>query len=255
MLGCFTILNYNFLMAAQLFDPNSSKVFTLSRSRIDNFIECHRCFYLTNRIGIARPPSFPFNLNNAVDNLLKNEFDIYREKQEPHPIMIENRINALPYQHPDIEEWREALRHGAKRLHEPTNLLLRGGLDDVWIDTDTKELIVVDYKATSKRGEVSLDADWQIGYKRQVEFYQWLLRGNSFDVSDTAYFVYCNGIADKDEFNDNLEFKTKLIPYKGNDGWIEPTLFELKETLMSDETPEASPSCSYCNYVKKTLTI
>jgi|TARA_B110000438_G_scaffold65900_1_gene66420 hypothetical protein len=242
-------------MAAQLFDPNSSKVFTLSRSRIDNFIECHRCFYLTNRIGIARPPSFPFNLNNAVDNLLKNEFDIYREKQEPHPIMIENRINALPYQHPDIEEWREALRHGAKRLHEPTNLLLRGGLDDVWIDTDTKELIVVDYKATSKRGEVSLDADWQIGYKRQVEFYQWLLRGNSFDVSDTAYFVYCNGIADKDEFNDNLEFKTKLIPYKGNDGWIEPTLFELKETLMSDETPEASPSCSYCNYVKKTLTI
>jgi len=242
-------------MAAQLFDPNSSKVFTLSRSRIDNFIECHRCFYLTNRIGIARPPSFPFNLNNAVDNLLKNEFDIYREKQEPHPIMIENRINALPYQHPDIEEWREALRHGAKRLHEPTNLLLRGGLDDVWIDTDTKELIVVDYKATSKRGEVSLDADWQIGYKRQVEFYQWLLRGNSFDVSDTAYFVYCNGIADKDEFNDNLEFKTKLIPYKGNDGWIEPTLFELKETLMTDDTPEASPSCSYCNYVKKTLTI
>jgi hypothetical protein len=194
-------------------------------------------------------------LNNAVDELLKNEFDLYRETQEPHPIMIDNRINALPYQHPDIEEWREALRHGVKRFHEPTNLLLRGGLDDVWIDNDTNQLIVVDYKATSKKGEVSLDADWQISYKRQVEFYQWLLRGNSFDVSDTAYFVYCNGIANKDEFNNVLEFKTKLIPYKGNDKWIEPTLLDLKATLMADQPPEASQNCSYCSYVRKTLTI
>ena len=102
---------------------------------------------------------------------------------------------------------------------------------------------------------MSLDAEWQIGYKRQVEFYQWLLRGNSFDVSDTAYFVYCNGIANKDEFNNNLEFKTKLIPYKGSDQWIEPTLMDLKATLMADQPPEASQNCSYCSYVKKTLTI
>ena len=242
-------------MAAQLFNPNSEETFTLSRSRIESFLECSRCFYLINRVGITRPPSFPFNLNNAVDELLKNEFDLYRETQEPHPIMIDNRINALPYQHPDIEEWREALRHGVKRFHEPTNLLLRGGLDDVWIDNDTNQLIVVDYKATSKKGEVSLDADWQISYKRQVEFYQWLLRGNSFDVSDTAYFVYCNGIANKDEFNNVLEFKTKLIPYKGNDKWIEPTLLDLKATLMADQPPEASQNCSYCSYVRKTLTI
>jgi len=67
-------------MPAKLFNPNSEEPFVLSRSRIDNFIECERCFYLTNKIGIARPPSFPFNLNNAVDELLKNEFDVYREK-------------------------------------------------------------------------------------------------------------------------------------------------------------------------------
>ncbi len=64
-------------MPAILFDPSSDEPFVLSRSRVDNFLECSRCFYLTNRVGIARPPSFPFNLNNAVDELLKNEFDIY----------------------------------------------------------------------------------------------------------------------------------------------------------------------------------
>ena len=42
-----------------------------------------------------------------------------------------------------------------KRLHPETNLILRGGLDDLWINTETQQLIVVDYKATSKKGEVS----------------------------------------------------------------------------------------------------
>ena len=81
-------------MPAKLFSPDSKEPFVLSRSRIDNFLDCRRCFYLTNRVGIARPPSFPFNLNNAVDELLKNEFDIYREKGEPHPIMVENNLKA-----------------------------------------------------------------------------------------------------------------------------------------------------------------
>ena len=58
-------------MPAKLFHPDLEEPFVLSRSRIDNFLECRRCFYLTNRVGIARPPSFPFNLNNAVDELLK----------------------------------------------------------------------------------------------------------------------------------------------------------------------------------------
>ena len=51
------------------------------------------------------------------------------------------------------------------------------------------ELIVVDYKATSKDGEVTLDAPRQDGYKRQMEFYQWLLRCNGFTVS--AHRVLC----------------------------------------------------------------
>ena len=51
------------------------------------------------------------------------------------------------------------------------------------------------------------------------------------------------------------EFKTKLIPYKGNDSWVEPTLYDLKETLMKDEVPVADPKCSYCSYVKKTLMV
>jgi hypothetical protein len=51
------------------------KNWKLSRSKIDLFLECPRCFYLDNKLGLKRPPGYPFALNSAVDLLLKKEFD------------------------------------------------------------------------------------------------------------------------------------------------------------------------------------
>ena len=134
---------------------------------------------------------------------------------------------------------------------EETNFFLYGLLDDVWINTKTDQLIVVDYKATSKDGEVSLDAPWQISYKRQVEIYQWLLRKNGFDVQETAYFVYCNAIKKNILFDNKLHFKTKLIGYKGDDSWIEGTIKKMKSCLDSDNTPDSNKNCEHCRYVLK----
>ena len=167
-----------------IFDPNSSKPFKLSRSKIDLFINCPRCFYIDRRLGTGLPPGFPFNLNSAVDHLLKKEFDLYRSKQEPHPVMTEYNIDAIPYQHSDLDDWRENFK-GVQFHHTNTNFILTGAVDDIWVNPEG-ELIVVDYKSTSKEGEVTLDADWQQGYKRQMEFYQWLLRQSGFKVSDTG---------------------------------------------------------------------
>jgi len=109
---------------------------------------------------------------------------------------------------------------------------------------------VADYKATSKAEEVSLDADWQIGYKRQMEVYQWLLRQNDFKVSNVGYFVYCNGDVDKEAFDGKLEFKIKLIPYEGNDIWVEQTIINLHKCLMGDTLPQAGLDCDFCQYRK-----
>ena len=136
-------------------------------------------------------------------------------------------------------------------LDEDTNFYIYGLLDDVWINTKTDQLIVVDYKATSKDGEVSLNAPWQISYKRQVEIYQWLLRKNGFDVQDTAYFVYCNAIKRDIAFENKLHFKVKLIGYKGDDSWIPSTIKKMKLCLDSDEAPSPSKNCEYCRYVIK----
>jgi CRISPR/Cas system-associated exonuclease Cas4 (RecB family) len=152
-----------------------------------------------------------------------------------------------------IDEWRENFK-GVRYEHEPTNLLITGAVDDIWQNKDG-ELIVVDYKATSKNEEVSLDADWQMGYKRQMEVYQWLLRRLGFKVSNRGYFVYCNGKSDKEAFDGKVEFDVVLLPYDGDDSWIEDKLAELKECLDNANPPEPSTDCEYCGYAQARRTI
>ena len=231
--------------------PEKDDFYKLSRSKVDFFLNCPRCFYMDRKLGIGQPPGFPFNLNSAVDNLLKNEFDYYRSIQKPHPYIEKLGLNAVPFQHEKLDKWRHNFS-GVIYQHEALKLHLFGAVDDIWISLDTEELIVVDYKATSKNSEVNLDADWQIGYKRQMDFYQYLLRNNGFKVSDTGYFVYCNGIKQKDRFDEKLEFKISLLDYTGNTNWIEKTLENLVNLLNQEEIPGYTEDCKYCEYQEKT---
>jgi hypothetical protein len=184
-----------------------------------------------------------------VDLLLKKEFDLHRAAGSAHPLMSAYGIEAIPLAHELMNEWRDAKHAGIKYLHSPTNFLVTGGVDDVWVNPEG-EYIIVDYKATAKSGEVSLDADWQIGYKRQMEVYQWLFRRNGYKVSETGYFVYCNGITDKEAFDGKLEFEVKVIPYLGKTDWVEKTLFDIHQTLLNDQLPPMAEGCTYCRYVQ-----
>jgi CRISPR/Cas system-associated exonuclease Cas4 (RecB family) len=237
---------YNSRRKGNLYDVNSQFPFRLSRSKIDLFLNCPRCFYLDRKLGVAQPPGYPFSLNSAVDKLLKKEFDVLREKGEPHPLMTKFGINAIPYQDDRLDEWRDPFK-GITYPVPNTNLVITGGVDDIW-QSPNGELIIVDYKATSKEEEVSLDAEWQIGYKRQMEIYQWLFRMNNFKVAKTGYFVYCNGKTDGDRFDAKLEFDIKILPYIGDDAWVEKAVMDAYECLKSNQIPQSSADCDYCNY-------
>ena len=231
--------------------PEKNDLYKLSRSKVDNFLNCQRCFYLDRRMGIGHPPGFPFNLNSAVDNLLKNEFDYYRNIKKPHPYIERLGLNAIPFEHENLDKWRNNF-NGVVYQHKEFKLHLFGAVDDIWINLDSGELIVVDYKATSKNDEINLDADWQIAYKRQMEFYQYLLRNNGFKVSNTGYFVYCNGRRKKERFDEKLEFDISLLDYTGDDSWIEKTLSDLISLLRQEKIPGYNEDCDYCKYQIET---
>ncbi|MDO8571328.1 MAG: hypothetical protein Q7R79_01485, partial [bacterium] len=148
-----------------IFDPQSKDPFKLSRSKIELFLQCPRCFYVDRRLGVSQPPGFPFNLNSAVDHLLKKEFDIHRAQNKTHPLMAQYGVDAVPFQHKKLDEWRENFK-GVQYHHTQSNFIITGAVDDIWVNP-MGELIVVDYKSTSKDSEVTIDAEWQDSYKRQ----------------------------------------------------------------------------------------
>jgi CRISPR/Cas system-associated exonuclease Cas4 (RecB family) len=240
------------------YKPGQAAPYKISRSKIDLFMQCPRCFWLDVRLGIKRPSSPPFQINKAIDELFKKEFDAHRAAKTRHPLMESYELDLIPFQHANIDIWRDVPRTGIEFLHKETNLVLWGGVDDIWVDPKTQELVIVDYKATAKKGEVSLDAQWQDMYKRQLEVYQWLFRQNGFKVSDTGYFVYANGRMDLAGFYDKVEFRTKIIPYTGSDDWVEPTVKKMKQCMDNGEMPEmgknvmdSSKGCEFCIYARQ----
>ena len=232
-----------------VYDPSSKEAYKISRSKLENFMHCPRCFYLDRRLGVGQPPGYPFNLNTAVDHLLKKEFDIFRESGKKHPLIEKYGVDARPVSHEELDRWRANFK-GIEYLHEPTNFLVTGAIDDLWINSKN-EYIVVDYKATSKNEEITaLDQAWQDGYKRQMEIYQWLLRRNGLKVSKTGYFVYCNGVTDRDRFDNKLDFELSLIAYEGDDAWVEKEIIAAHKCLNSSDIPKPNPECDYCQYVQ-----
>lgn len=241
-----------------LYNPADDEPFKLSRSKIDLFLQCPRCFYLDRKLGINQPSGAPFTLNNAVDALLKREFDLYRELGTVHPFIQGQGIEAIPFSHPEIEAWRNN-RIGLQFLHFPTNFLLTGAIDDVW-KLPTGELVVVDYKAKAtskeitlepkkkKNGEIVKTDRYLISYVNQLEFYQWLFRQNGFKVSNTGYFVFANAQTDRASFEDKLIFEKVLIPHDGDDSWVEPTLLKIKNCLNNDKVPDLTVDCQLCQF-------
>ena len=233
---------------------SKDKAFRISRSKFSDFLTCERCFYLEIVKGLKNIDTIPFTLNNAVDELVKKEFEFHRDKQTPHKVMTDNNINAVPFKHPDIKKWQNARNQGIDFIHPKHNLKLAGGIDDVWLNKDNGKLIVVDYKAQSKIDEKKtkdyLEDPYHEGYKLQLDFYRYLFEKNKFKVQTTGYFVVYNATLERDNFKNKLDFTCDLIPYKTNSDHIEEKLTKMKKVMDGNIIPKSSKYCQNCAFIK-----
>ena len=245
--------------ASSIYTPGSNKVFKISRSKFSNFIDCPRCFYLDRVKGLKEPSMPGWALNTAVDDLLKKEFDNHRKTQTPHPIMKDYNLNFIPFLHDDIDKWRNSLSGGISYQDKDTNLIIHGGVDDLWFNKDTEELVVVDYKAQSKNGSVDAEtylADkYHQSYKIQMDIYVHILRKMGFKVSDTTYFMVCNGEKNYERFDAKINFTIKLVPYVSSCDWIPNKLKQMKSTLDSKTIPKQNIECEKCVYMESYNSI
>jgi hypothetical protein len=264
------------------YNPDNPAPYELSRSAIEKMIRCEACFWL-EKVKRVKTPGMPgFNLNTNTDTLLKKDFDAVRG-QGPHPLMVAAGVSHLrPFWHEDMGKWAESLHFGAEGRfhfdHPETHIRFGGGLDDVWENIETGELHIVDYKSTAQLGKVSkpldesfiaapLDAsvpDYKIGYRRQMDMYQWIARRLGFKVSDTGYFVYVDGqhrdesgmLAQGNPYEAWMRFNVSVIPYHGNDAWVEDALRRAKQLVSEvSECPSHAADCEHGQYLAKVLEV
>ncbi len=247
------------------FKPDNPEPYELSRSRIETFIGCKACFWL-QQIGNVKPPQMPaFTINTTTDILLKRDADAVRGKLSL-PLWEENGLgHMIPFEHEHLENWTNSLNYGKDDtffnvIHEETNIKLGGGLDDVFLNTESGQIHIVDYKSTAQgtrspdkyeKKPVSLDDPWKMAYKRQMDMYVWVARNKGFDVSNTGYFVYVDAqhkdidgmLTDRKKPSTAwMEFDTSIIAYEADPSWIEPTLLEIKDFLLYQYAcPEHTP--------------
>ena len=238
--------------------------YELSRGRVENYLKCKACFWLEQLHGV-KPPEFPsFTINTTTDILLKRDADAVRGKSTL-PLWEEAGLgHMIPWEYENLGNWANSMQYGLNdtyfnTVHDETNIKFGGGLDDVFLNTKTEQLHIVDYKSQAQGTRSpdnyqvkpsSLNDPWKIGYKRQMDMYIWVARRKGFNVSGTGYFVYVDAqhkdidgmLIDDDPSIAWMKFNASIIPYEADTNWIEPTLIEIKNFLMNQiSCPEHTP--------------
>ncbi|MCL5875633.1 MAG: PD-(D/E)XK nuclease family protein [Candidatus Dependentiae bacterium] len=221
----------------------------ISWSMVNLFFECPRCFYKMMVLGKKRPSLEQdlFTINNTVDSLLKSDFDTYRNRQIPHPLMAAYNIEAVPLANGILLQWRDFNQGGISVYHESSGFNLCGVLDDVWINDDG-ELIIVDYKVTSK--DISLGQRNVIPtHGRQLDMYAYILRAKGLPVHATGYCIYNTASKRQASFDQRVEFDSIIKPHAINGAWIEPAILDMYQCIAQKSMPLANRRCHYCAFV------
>lgn len=230
-----------------------SKISTLkiSRSGLQLFLECQRCFWLNFHHKVKRPPGYPYTLSAAVDYMVKREFDGYREKGELPPVLalsgVEGLKDAKLYNGDNFTEWRNNFK-GVSYFDEGLNAALYGAVDDV-LEFSDGALAVVDYKSSGSK-EITIYGD----YQRQMDVYNWILKQKGYETYPEAFFVFYQVQKDENGFNNVLRFKEQVKPVKVNMEWVGGAFEKAVETARQDEPPIASGNsekhCDHCHFVE-----
>ena len=242
--------------SSSIYTPGQADDFKISRGKFDTFLTCPRCFYLDRVKGLKEPGMPGWTLNETTDLLLKKEFDACRAKQIPHRLFAEYGLDhVVPFKHESMDKWRDSMHHGLMARYKDSNIILSGGVDDIWLNTKTDELIVVDYKSqasdTLVTAENYFDSPYHDGYKIQMDFYNYLLNLMGFKTSPISYFLVVNANRGAGGFYGKMEFIETIVPYENDFSWIDNEVQNMIDCMNSDQIPESHISCENCAYARQ----
>lgn len=227
-----------------------AKSIQLSPNSLNLYLECPHCFWLDKNLGIKRPPPYPYALNSAVDTLLKEEFDTYRSKKIPHPLLVENGIKAHLFGNQNLlNQWRNNFA-GIRYFDPGLQATLFGAVDDV-LEFDDGKIAPLDYKSTGSTAANVYDR-----FQLQLDTYTFLMEKNGFQTPRKGYLAFY--IVDKSRgFIDRLPFRKEMVEIETNPSDIYAIFSDAVATLKKSNPPPHSQDCPFSKWLKgaKTFSI
>ena len=223
----------------------------ISRTKVELYLECSRCFWLDVRYGIRRPRlNLAGNIGSKYDSLIKKYFDECRKKGEtPKEIReLDTDLCLFPYSKL-IDRWRNGIGY----RYPNSTITFYGEIDDLLIKRD--QLVPLDIKTTISR-------DFQIpeAYKRQLEFYGYLLKRNGYSLSDFGV-LYVIRIDTDGDFQKIKEGKAlievreaRIVENLNYENW-DKILEDLINVYNSEKEPDPAENCEFCQRDKKIMEL
>ncbi|MBU3964631.1 PD-(D/E)XK nuclease family protein [Patescibacteria group bacterium] len=210
----------------------------ISPNSLNLYFECPFCFWLEKNRGIKRPAPFPYELNLAVDQVLRRDFDKHRAKDRKHPLLEANNIPAKLFSNQKLlNEWRNKSK-GLEYYDEKTGAVIFGVLDDV-LDFGKGKLAPFDYKSTGSSVPKVYDR-----FQLQMDVYTFLLEKNGYATPRKGVLVFYT--VDKDDsFDDRLPFKKEIHIIDTDPSYILRTFREAIKFLKKPAPLAHSPECEF----------
>ena len=223
------------------------KSIQLSPNSLNLYLECPHCFWLDKNMGIKRPPPYPYALNSAVDTLLKEEFDAYRSKNLPHPMLKENNINARLFNNQKLlNQWRNNFA-GIRFFDQDLQATLFGAVDDV-LEFEGGKIAPLDYKSTGSTAANVYDR-----FQLQLDTYTFLMEKNGFKTTRKGYLAFY--IVDKSRgFIDRLPFRKEMVQIDTNPSDIYEIFKDAVDCLKQQTPPPHSSDCKFAVWLRGAKT-
>jgi hypothetical protein len=214
----------------------------LSPNSLNLYLECQHCFWLDKNLGIKRPPPYPYALNSAVDTLLKEEFDAYRKRSLPHPLLAEHNIKARLFDNQKLlDQWRNNFA-GIRYFDQTLQATLFGAVDDV-LEFGEGKLAPLDYKSTGSSAANVYDR-----FQLQLDTYTFLMEKNGFQTTRKGYLAFY--IVDKSKgFIDRLPFRKEVMEIETNPSDIYEIFKDAVSVLRKSTPPPHSPDCQFSKWL------
>lgn len=227
----------------------TSRPLKISRANLQLMKECPRCFWMYKHKGVGRPQGYPYTLSIAVDQLLKAEFDEYRERGEMHPSLVgyDGLAEAKLFSdHVQLQKWRNNFE-GLKYHDEELDATLFGAVDDM-LEFADGSLAVIDYKSSGAK-EISIYDDYQM----QMDVYTHILEKAGYKTARKAYFVFYQ-VDKTNGYRGRLPFRGQIRHVDADPSYIHDLFARAVSLARSDTPPQAHPECQYCTWAEHRLS-